>query len=429
MSGESTALQALAELEAALDRFIDAPLYPCSDVEIDELNRRWETMRRKQASVDHALIGQVDRRGLWAKHSCKNAPSYLRYVLRVSPGEARARVRAAERLGDRVTNTAEPLEPIYPTVAKAQAAGEISPAHAAVITTMIEKLPHEVAAEWDRFCERTLVDVARHTDPHQLARDAETLRYRLDQDGQYRDIDEQERRRYFDVHRRADGSMHFEGELAGEAAELLDTHLDALAKPAPAADGTPDPRTAGQRRHDALLSMLRLVMKAGLLPRAGGITTTILLHMSADTYATGTGTAVTGHGYGIPADVAKKWAGDEARIIAVLLSDTKRVEAYSSSHRIFTEQQRLAMLVRDFGCTFPLCDSTALHTQAHHITEFQESRRTTVDDGTLLCNDNHAHFEAMGWRCTTIDGVPWWVPPDWIDPKQTPIRKNKHDLL
>jgi hypothetical protein len=205
-----------------------------------------------------------------------------------------------------------------------------------------------------------------------------------------------------------------------------------LAKPNPAEDGTPDPRTPGQRRHDAFLQMMKLAMQAGQLPNSGGITTTILLHLDADTYATGEGVVTTGHGYAIPAELAQKWVNaggaNAARIIAVLLSKTNRVEAYSSSHRIFTEQQRLAMIARDYGCTFPPCDAGPLWAQAHHVVEFQQSQRTTVEEGTLACGHSHAHFEAMGWQSVMINGVPWWTPPAWIDPEQRPIQHPRnHD--
>jgi hypothetical protein len=40
-----------------------------------------------------------------------------------------------------------------------------------------------------------------------------------------------------------------------------------------------------------------------------------VLTLDAEAYATGVGTAVTGHGYSMPADVAKAWAGDDVRMI------------------------------------------------------------------------------------------------------------------
>jgi hypothetical protein len=96
--------------------------------------------------------------------------------------------------------------------------------------------------------------------------------------------------------------------------------------------------------------------------------------------------------------------------------------------RIFTEQQRLALMARDLGCSFPLCDSTPLHTEAHHIVEHQAGGATSTDNGTLLCGHDHTNFHAMGWNNITINGVPWWIPPTWTDTEHKPIRKTlPHD--
>jgi hypothetical protein len=98
--------------------------------------------------------------------------------------------------------------------------------------------------------------------------------------------------------------------------------FDAMAAPRPESDPAKDPRSAGQRRHDALLELVKLAMRTRQLPHAGGMTATIVLTMDAQAYATGVGTATTGHGDSIPADVATRWAGDDARMIAMLLRDT-----------------------------------------------------------------------------------------------------------
>jgi hypothetical protein len=261
-----------------------------------------------------------------------------------------------------------------------------------------------------------------------LGRFAHDLAYALDQDGQEDELKHRDRTRGLTLRRRQDGSARLDGELTPECAEHLATHLDALGTPAPAdQDGLADQRTPGQRRHDALLAMLKLVERAELLPQAGGCAATILLTMPAEAYATGTGTATTGHGYSIPAEYAKQWAGPEARILATVFSRARGIDAYSSTHRIFTEQQRLALIARDKGCSFPGCDAPPQRCEVHHVTEHQYSRRTSVDDAALLCSFNHRHFEEQGWSCKMINGRPWWTPPRWLDPDQIPRRNTMHD--
>ena len=417
----------LARLEADFDALDSAALDSCADGEIVDALRRVERLQRRQAVLDQRLIAQVDERSIWFANGCASVPVFLRMLLRISPAEARARHGAARALGPQRTVPGVALEGTYPAVSAAQAAGEISVQHAAAIVDTITKLPDDVAAEFDRTIETILVDFARDHDPVQLRRHAEELRYLFDQDGKYHDIRHCERLRDLRLRDNADGSAHLDGELTAECAERLRVVFDALGKPRPAEDGTLDPRTPGQRRHNALLDWLRLVERTGALPKAGGVAATVLLTMDVDAYGTGTGTARTGHGYTVPADVAKTWAEPEARIILTLLSATKGIEAYSTVQRIFTEQQRLAMAARDRGCSFPHCDAPASWADAHHVTDWKDTHRTSVDDGALVCGKNHDSFQRMGFRSIMRNGRPHWVPPPWIDPDQEPLRNTMHD--
>ncbi len=113
----------------------------------------------------------------------------------------------------------------------------------------------------------------------------------------------------------------------------------------------------------------------------------------------------------------------------VVLTKTREITAYGDTHRIFTEGQRLAMIARDQGCSFPGCSVGPAWCQAHHITDFAISRRTSVDDGTLLCGFHHREHPKLGWTCHMIDGTPHWTPPPWLDPDQTPRRNRVHEPL
>jgi hypothetical protein len=126
-----------------------------------------------------------------------------------------------------------------------------------------------------------------------------------------------------------------------------------------------------------------------------GCATTLVLRAEVDDFAKGQGVAFTAHGVAVPIDVAKGWLDPEAKAILVLMSKTRGIVAYSDKQRLFTEQQRLAMFARDKGCSYWGCDSTFSWTQAHHVTDYKITRRTSVDDGALACTANHATFERM----------------------------------
>ena len=109
----------------------------------------------------------------------RNTQAVLRDGLRLSPGEATARV---QRLGSRETLTGQVLPPEYARVAAAQADGAISAEQARVITATVEDLPAGVRAEHGESVEQTLVAAGRF-DPTVLARLGRHLHAVLDPDG------------------------------------------------------------------------------------------------------------------------------------------------------------------------------------------------------------------------------------------------------
>ena len=146
---------------------------------------------------------------------------------------------------------------------------------------------------------------------------------------------------------------------------------------APTTRTSHDMRTPGQRRHDALLTGWKLLFASGRLPNAGGVATMLVLSMDGDDFGTDTGVATTGHGYPVPVSVAKRWLDPEARVLLTLLSKTRGILAYCDKQRLFTEQQRWAMFARDRGCTYPGCDAPLGWLDAHHVTDWQHTHRTT----------------------------------------------------
>ena len=213
-------LDVLAGLERVEDQLAALPLELCSDEEIVEVLRRREISRRRAAVLDQRLIEQVHRRSIFFAKGCATVVVFLRMLLRITPGEAAARFRAARLLGPQRNVQGEPTAAVFPAVTAAQQAGEISAAHAAVVVDMITKLPHEVAAVMDRTVETLLVDFAREHDPLQLRHHAEELRNYLDQDGQYKDAAYRDRVRDARLRDNPDGSGHLDGKLSRKARAL-----------------------------------------------------------------------------------------------------------------------------------------------------------------------------------------------------------------
>jgi hypothetical protein len=193
------------------------------------------------------------------------------------------------------------------------------------------------------------------------------------------------------------------------------------------ATGEPDRRSAGQRRHDALLDAGRRLLRAGTLPAAGGAPATVLITLTLEQLEARTGLATTAHGGVISVPQALRIAA-EADIVPVVLGDAGGVLGYGLTRRTASPGQRRALAARDSGCSFPGCDRPPDWCETHHITPWVDGGCTDLENLTLVCGFHHREHRKRGWTCQMTDGVPYRRPPRWIDSTQTPRRNTTHHL-
>jgi hypothetical protein len=418
---------ALSAAHAAVDELQHLDLTGLSEEELLSYWRDLERLRRRVPTLDHALVLEAEARGLPETHHVRTTARFLRALLRLDPGEAAGRVRAAEAAGVRRAVTGQPLPPAYPAVAAAQAEGLISERHARLISETVEKLPDAARHEHAGQVEADLVGHAQTFDPQSLGKLALRVSAYLDPDGVLKDVEYRERHRDLTPHQRPDGSGTVTGELTAEAMELLLLHFDAFAAPKPELDGVKDPRSAGQRRHDAFLEALKLNVRAQQLPTVAGVTATIVMTMTQEQYLTGQGLARTSHGALIPASEAFNWAAGDYRLMTVVIDKINGITAYSSIHRLFTEAQRLARAAIDGGCTFPRCPVPANWCEMDHLIDYAEGGPTTVANAGLACHYENRERKKQGWKPVHINGRVAWIPPKWIDPEQKPQYNYLHN--
>lgn len=67
---------------------------------------------------------------------------------------------------------------------------------------------------------------------------------------------------------------------------------------------------------------------------------------------------------------------------------------------------------------FPGCTDPPEWTERHHIVAWRDGGATDIDNLCLLCDFHHDRIDTEGWAVTMRDGVPWFTPPDWIDPTE-----------
>jgi hypothetical protein len=421
----STVEHVLDKLSDAIDELVELDLTRLDADELLDLLRGIETQRRRIPVADHRLIAELDERGIAGEFAARDTRTMLRDALRLSPHEAKRRVRAAVDLGPRRTVTGERLGPLFPDVAAAQAAGVISEEHAKVVIRGIDELPVAVQVEHGADVEARLVGEARRFDPSVLARLARHVVDVLDPDGTLADDADHERRRTATLSGNRDGSGELHAHLTPAAFAQWQAVLDPLAAPRPSdADGE-DPRSAGQRMHDALADTAVRLLASGTLPATGGSPATVLLTMTLDQLENRTGLVTTAHSGAVSVADALRIAG-EAQVVPVVI-DNEGVLAFGQGRRVASTGQRLALAARDGGCCFPGCDAPPGWAQAHHVLGWIDGGSTDLDNLCLLCGYHHREFEKRGWTVVMKEGLPWWTPPPRIDPEQAPIRNAMHD--
>ncbi|WP_427130906.1 DUF222 domain-containing protein [Pseudarthrobacter sp. S9] len=203
-----------------------------------------------------------------------------------------------------------------------------------------------------------------------------------------------------------------------------------------------DLRSRPQKLLDGLVGACKAALAAGSLPAAGGLRPQVMVTIdyrdllarlghtdgtaAGDTAAAGrtpehTGTLLfTGP---VTASTVRKIACD-ADIIPVLLGGERQILDIGRTSRIFPPHIRKAITARDQGCAFPGCTLPAPWCEAHHISYWSRGGTTSTDNGTLLCSHHHHLIHKEQWSIQIRTGIPWFIPPPHLDPRQEPRRNH-----
>jgi len=428
--------EALAGVRAAVDQALAVDLNASSSTEVLTFLVGLDIELNRLGAAERRVVAHADQRGIAGDAGSRSTRDLLVDVLRINPYEAKRRAEAAATFGPRISLQGEVLEPVVPVVAAAVETGEVSVEHGMVIAELLDQLPGDIEAEHGLAVQHFLLEQARHVYPKTLEQIAVRLRDTLDQDGA-----EERRRnvaatRSFRLIKHRDGSVSPGGRWTPALATLWQTILDPLTEPRTGEFGEPDTRTHGERMHDAMLEAGLRLTRSGELPDSGGTPTTITVTITLDQLreaaaAVRAGVPVPGvttNAYGdlLPLDELMTLA-TEAELIPVVFDDLGGILAYGRLRRFAPPGLRRALAARDKGCAMPGCTRSASWTEAHHVREWALGGLTNADELVLLCQYDHATFAKRGWSIEMINGVPWFIPPPWLDPDQKPRRNHAHD--
>ena len=421
-----------AALADALAKARQVPLSSVSAVDLTSLLAQSETSLRQAEAVQRGLVAEIDRRGVAGGYGVTSTAALVAQRLLLTQRDAAARVRQARELAPRVALTGEPLAPLFAATAAALDAGQVSLAHARVITRTRSALPAAVDAACGDAAEQFLVGQALRLNPTQLGYAATRLLDTLNPDGKYTELADQERRRYAGLVDLPGGASKPTGYYTPELTAVLKPILDALSAPQSTGD-EPDQRTPGQRVHDGLIEFGLRILRADALPHSGGIPVSILVTTTTeDLHA-------AQHGADPLVEIAGSaplplstllGMGGEIELTGIRLTCSGGIQSFGQTRRLATPGQRRALAARDKGCSFPGCSRTHAWAEVHHIIDWLHGGGTDLTNLVLLCRYHHRHFQQAGWKIQmNTDGIPEWIPPAWIDQHQRPRHNTAHDQI
>jgi 5-methylcytosine-specific restriction protein A len=377
---------------------------------------RFRAVLRRQADYESLeFVADLDRRGEFAERGGRPAVT-VADILRCRPVEARRMLALVRSIFPRTLN-GQVLEPELPATAAALGAFEIDQAHAEVI----ERALHSDAArrippeQW-AGAEVQLAEMARQYRPDELADLAKQLIALLDQDGPAPDEGEPQVNELHLAKSRHGVGGRITGRLDAPTFEVLARAIRAHLM---AGD---EHGSLGERQAAALGEICEHALDEGRLPAEGGERPHVTIVLDYERLQQLSRGVVLDYGGELSAGQLRRMLCD-AKITPVVLGGDSQPLDVGREKRTATLAQRKAVAARDGGCAYPGCDRPAHRCQIHHLRSWFDGGGTDVDNLVTLCIQHHHMVHKSGWAIRMNHGHPEFVPPRWLDPRQTPRRQ------
>ncbi len=397
---------------------------------------RLETVRRKATACAGDLVLAVDRCGDEALG--KTAYRVIADVIRISPAEARRRIRDAAQMAPRTTLTGQSLPPVFPVTAKAWHAGVLDPAHLRTIQKFFRELPEDIHPDEVAAAEEFLAEQSGALRTDQLEIVADKLAVTINPDGTFTDEYRAAQRGFSWSRQRRDGLSEAKLVASPELRSMLEAWLAKFAAPgmcnpaddSPCVTGEPseeraaaDARTNAQRQHDALAALVRGQLGDPKLGQHRGLPVTVVVSATLEQLQSGAGHAVTGGGTLLPMADLIRMASHAWHYLCVFDKHSSRPIYLGRSKRIATADQRVVLHAKDRGCTAPGCTMPGYLTEVHHTTPWAAGGGTDADQLTFACKPHHRLLD-NGWTTRTRPGG----RTEWLPPPHLPMPPGTNDF-
>jgi hypothetical protein len=375
----------------ALDRVAEVPGWGLSAAEQAEVLVELGRVASRVTELRWRMLAAAESGGLADADGSTSAAAWLARRTRETRARCNGALRGAKALAD----------PRFAVTREAFAAGALTEDQVWVIVRAVEDLPAgEVTEEQRAEAQRHLVGLAAEHDAKALrilaARIFEVLAPEEADAREAEALEREERRARertrFALRDNGDGTTSGWFTLPTAQAQMLSKAVQAFAAPRRTspeawvdAEGRrrPFPVLLGQGFADLVEHL-----PVDRLPQAGGAAATVVVTMDLERLRAGVGSAVLDTGARVSVGQWRRLACNAGVVPAVLGGGSVPLDL-GRRRRLHTEAQRMAMAVRDGGCTALGCDRPPAWCEAHHEDAWSEGGGTSVDLGRLLCPHHH----------------------------------------
>jgi hypothetical protein len=302
--------------------------------------------------------------------------------------------RTTRAAAHRASRLATSLDEAHPAVDEALATAAINVEQATVIVDAVDELPDTIGANTVAEAEAFLLAEAADHDAKALRVLGRRLLEVLDPEA----AEAEEARRLaaeeaearakasFTMSDDGHGKVHGRFTIPSAHGSMLRKALLAIAAPS----RNPDRPANTPTRHAMGLAFLEYLetRPESSLPSAGGVSATVVVTMTLESLMGGLQSAGLCDGSRISAGEARRLAC-RAGVIPVILGGKSQPLDIGRKGRFHTKPQRIALGLRDGGCTAVGCDRPPSHCHAHHETPWSHGGSTSVKEGRLLCSRHH----------------------------------------
>ena len=380
----------LGRLDAVLVDLCDLSASSLVDADVARLLDTATEATSRMTALQCRAVAEADRRRLGDAVGARHTHQWWARRSRLTRAEAGRLTRLGIALDS----------PEHGEVARRLADGTLRVEQARVIVEAVDALPSHVDDEVRDRARAALLELAGQHD----ARDLKQLGKRILDTVAPEVGESHEAKRLADEERRAAESADFtmlddgEGRCHGRftvpsrVGVMLRRALLALANPARHSeadlrDASGEWKPSRRRMGEAFIEYVeRYPVEA--MPQTAGVNATIVVTMTLQDLLGEHAATLLDDGSRMSAGQARRLAC-EAGIIPVVLGGDGQPLDLGRSRRLFTKAQRIALGLRDGGCTAKGCETTASGCHAHHDDPWSRGGATDLTNGRLLCPRHH----------------------------------------